>query len=232
MMHPNTMPPVVAIVDYGMGNLFSVHAACMRAGLSPRVTADPDTVYRADLVLLPGVGAFGDAIAALRSRGLAHALCAVAAAGHPLIGICLGMQLFASESEEFGKHPGLGIIPGRVVHLGEPHGSDGATLKVPHIGWNAIARPGVSIGDPWSTTPLDGLPDGTACSFVHSYHVIPDDADHVLAVTRYGDTTLASAVRSGNVYGFQFHPERSGDVGAWMYTRFLRLAMPAYATNH
>lgn len=228
---PSSESHVVAIVDYGMGNLFSVHAACARAGIPAMITADPDVVVRAPAVILPGVGAFGDAMATLHARGLVEALRSAARIGTPVVGICLGMQLLATESEEFGIHEGLGIIPGRVVHLGTPRDAVHNPLRTPHIGWNSIARRASDHGDPWTGTPLDGVPDETEFYFVHSFRVIPERSETLLAVTRYGDVTFAAAVRSGNTYGFQFHPERSGEVGARVYARLAALITHTYATD-
>ena len=233
MMHHTTSAiPVAVIVDYGMGNLFSVHAACTRAGLHVTVTADPVVIRRANILLLPGVGAFGDAMNVLHRHGLDDEIRTAAAAGTPIVGICLGMQLLATESEEFGCHAGLGIIPGRVIHLGAPRAANGIPLKVPHVGWNEIARPAHQSGDPWAGTLLDGLPDGAEFSFVHSFRVVPSDPAAVLAETQYGDVIFASVVRSGNVYGFQFHPERSGAVGAQVYAHIAAVMSEAYAFHH
>ena len=213
--------PQVAIVDYGMGNLFSVKQACERAGLRARITPAPAALLEASAVILPGVGAFGDAIAALRRSGLDEALREVAASGKPLLGICLGMQLLMSQSAEFGAHRGLGIIPGDVVRLDAPTeeagtGMNGARRsKVPQIGWNQI-----DAAAPWEGSLLEGLADGAHMYFVHSFYARPGDPEVRLSTTRYGPTTFCSSLRSGSIFACQFHPERSGPLGLRIYQNF------------
>lgn len=207
--------PRVAIVDYGMGNLFSVASACARAGLDAVITSAPADVAAADAVILPGVGAFGDAMHTLRRLGLASALKDVADAGTPLIGICLGMQLLMTESFEFGRHEGLGIVPGTVEPLTSDN-TDGKLLKVPQVGWNRMMRP-ADAGDAWCGTPLDGLHDGVFMYFVHSFYVRPADPTVSIAVTTYGHTTFCSALRRRNIFACQGHPERSGRHGLAVY---------------
>lgn len=205
-----------AIVDCGLGNLFSVCHACAHVGMTAAITDRAADLLQADLVLLPGVGAFGDAMDALHRRDLVAPLHEVAASGKPLVGICLGLQLLMSESYEFGRHAGLGVIEGPVVRFEQPR-LGAAILKVPQVGWNRVARPEGTGGDPWTGTPLDGLPDGAYMYFVHSYYAQPADPRAVLCRSTYGHIAFASAVRRGNVYGFQFHPERSGPQGLQMY---------------
>ena len=215
----------VVIVDYGMGNLFSVEHACREVGLDAVVTDDPDQVATAAGVILPGVGAMPDAMAALSAAGLDAALREVVAAGKPLWGICLGMHLLLEEGTEFGSHPGLGIIPGRVVGFDSPM-HEGRRLKVPQVGWNEVRRPETAVEgprDPWRGTPLEGLGSGEHMYFVHSYFAEPADPEMILAVTEYGHTRFASAIRNENVFACQFHPERSGAVGLRMYANFARL---------
>lgn len=214
-MTDHTSPIRVAIVDYGLGNLFSVKYACAEVGLEASITADDDEIRSADGILLPGVGAFGDAMACLRRLNLVNTLRQAAASGQPLAGICLGMQLLMSESLEFGRHAGLDLLPGRVVRLAGPQGPRGP-LKVPQVGWNRIYRPSPSV-DAWADTPLAGLEDGVSMYFVHSYYVQVDRAEDALCLTRYGQIEFCSAVRRDNVLGFQFHPERSGQRGLRVY---------------
>ena len=223
----DTTRPTVAIVDYGMGNLYSVQQACRIVGLSASITSSPEEVVAARAVILPGVGAYPDAIATLERLGLASAVREVAASGRPLVGICLGMQLMMSESEEFGRHAGLGIVPGRVLKL--PTEERGVRVKVPQIGWTAVHRPtrGVSGGDPWRETLLDGTPDGEPMYFVHSYFVAPERDDAAIAISRYGDVEFCSALAVGNVVGCQFHPERSGRAGLHLYQNLARLIAPS-----
>lgn len=207
-------PPQVAIVDYGMGNLFSVKHACEHAGLSATITSSRDALLSASAVIVPGVGAFGDAMEALRARDLVPVLRDVADSGKPLLGICLGMQLLMAESHEFGVHRGLGIIPGDVVRLAAGLDAHAGRVTVPQVGWNRLRRrPGAA----WEGSPLQGLPDGAFMYFVHSFHVRPADASMVLSVTRYGSTEFCSSLRRGAVFACQFHPERSGPLGLQIY---------------
>lgn len=217
-MTTNTPQLDTAIVDFGLGNLYSVQRACERVGLAAKITSSVDEILAASSVILPGVGAFGDAMHNLRAMGLIEPLRHIAQSGTPLFGICLGLQLLMSESEEFGLHQGLDIIPGRVVHLGRPKSARG-DLKVPQVGWNRIHRPTEVSGgaDPWAETPLAGLADGTYQYFVHSYYVAPASESVTLSHTRYGSVQFTSAIRWGNVFACQFHPERSGTDGLVIY---------------
>jgi glutamine amidotransferase len=209
----------VAIVDYGMGNLYSVQRACDHAGLRAAITGSPDEVLQADAVILPGVGAMPDAMRALDASGLSEALREQAARGTLLFGVCLGMQLLMGEGSEFGVHRGLGLVPGSVRRFEGVH-ADGAPLKVPHIGWNAVwPAPDRS----WHGTALETTPEGTYLYFVHSYYVMPEDPDVAIAWSRYGEVTFCSAIASGNVFGCQFHPERSGPQGLRIYRQVARL---------
>ncbi len=207
-------PPDVVVVDYHLGNLYNVVRACEFTGLPARITSAPADVAAADAVILPGVGAFGDAMEFLRDSGMADALRSFAASGRPLLAICLGMQLLMTESYEFGRHQGLGIVAGPVIRLSSATG-----LKVPQVGWNRIHKPATKNGEAWQGTLLDGLHDGEYMYFVHSYYAVPDDPSVVLTTTRYGDTEFCSSLRAGNILGCQFHPERSGPQGLRMYRR-------------
>ncbi|MBP2115565.1 imidazole glycerol phosphate synthase subunit HisH [Paenibacillus sp. FSL P2-0089] len=199
----------VAIVDYGMGNLHSVSKAVERLGYTSLVTSDAAEILAADSVILPGVGAFGDAMEHLRESGMDDVVRAAASAGQPVLGICLGMQLLFSSSEEHGEHKGLGLLPGAVVRFAPRDG-----YKVPHMGWNKL-----SFRQPESPL-LAGLTEGHVY-FVHSYHALAADSD-LLAVTDYGHPVTAIVGR-GNVYGMQFHPEKSGELGVKLLGNFLRL---------
>ena len=211
-----------AVVDYGLGNLFSVGQAAAWAGFDPEITSDRKIIASADAVILPGVGAYGDAMAMLRRLDLVQPLRDLAEAGRPLMGICLGLQLLFSESTEFGSHQGLGIIPGRVVKF---EGLD-AGAKVPQVGWNAVRRPGrAGDSDPWQNTPLQGMADGQYMYFVHSYYARPDNPEVILSTTVYGGLEFCSSVRRGNVIAFQFHPERSGPAGLAIYRRAAELIL-------
>lgn len=206
----------VAIVDCGMGNLFNVRRACEHVGLPAAITASPADVRAAAAIILPGVGAFGDAMAALSANGLVGTLREYAASGRPLVGICLGMQLLMDESSEFGRHQGLGIIPGSVVRLEDPTPGQ-EKLKVPQVGWNRMFRAQAVDDDTWGGSLLSGLPDGVFMYFGHSYHVIPDDPALVVAMTEYGGIRFCSALQQRNIFACQGHPERSGEQGLQVY---------------
>ncbi|MDR9851998.1 imidazole glycerol phosphate synthase subunit HisH [Paenibacillus sp. VCA1] len=199
----------IAIVDYGMGNLHSVSKAVERLGAEALVTGDRAAIMDADGIILPGVGAFGDAMEHLRDSGLDGVMKEAAAAGKPLLGICLGMQLLFSSSEEHGRHEGLGLLPGRVIRFAE------GNYKVPHMGWNRLEF--LQKNNPL----LAGLAEGHVY-FVHSYHVLPEVKTDLLAVTDYGQPVTAIVGR-GSVYGMQFHPEKSGELGMELLGRFLSL---------
>lgn len=210
--------PFVAIVDCGSGNLFSVRQACAHVGLHAQVTADPDVVERANAVILPGVGAFGSAAESLHRLALVRPLRAFAESGRPLVGICLGLQLLLDESAEFGRHEGLGLIPGRVEPLPHKRG-DGSPQKVPHIGWSAVDP---SEGTAWADSLLARAAPGEFFYFVHSFYAQPIDRTDVLATARFGDLVFPAALRRGNVTAFQFHPERSGPAGLELYAALAR----------
>jgi imidazole glycerol-phosphate synthase subunit HisH len=196
---------LIAIVDYGVSNLRSVQKALEKVGAEGVVTDDVAAIRQADGVLLPGVGAFGDAMEVLNRRGLAAALGDVFRAGTPLLGICLGMQLLFEESEEMGRHQGLGFLPGRVIRFG-------TGLKVPLIGWNQV--------HPLRTDGLlKGVQEGDYAYFVHSYYVVPSDLSMVSGTTDYG-VDFASVIEQGRVCGIQFHPEKSQDVGLRILRNF------------
>ena len=203
--------PRVAIVDYGMGNLHSVKRKLDRLGVHPQLTSDPDELLRADKLLLPGVGHFGKAMEHLVTMGLVSALHeAVVVRKTPILGICLGMQLFARQSEEGGAE-GLGWIDADVVRFA----IDDRRFKVPHMGWNGVraARP---------NPLLEGVTEQTEFYFVHAYHMICDDSGDVLCDTDYG-YPFPSVVERGNLYGVQFHPEKSHDAGEVLLRNFLYL---------
>ncbi|MBI3318261.1 MAG: imidazole glycerol phosphate synthase subunit HisH [Candidatus Omnitrophica bacterium] len=203
----------VAIVDYGMGNLFSVQLACEQAGLKAEITSSPKELDRADAVILPGVGAFGAAMETLKQLHLTQALERAASSGKPLFGICLGMQLFMSRSLEFGTHEGLNLIPGEVVSL-QPAERPGRRLKVPEVGWNRIFPAGSRN---WNGTFLEGLAHGEYQYFVHSFVCRPEDPEALLAKTAYGPEEFCSCVQWKNLFACQFHPERSGPAGLRIY---------------
>ena len=205
--------PTVAIVDYGLGNLYSVKQACEHARLDARITRRADEILAANAVILPGVGAFGDAMATLRQLGLIPVIRDVVDSGTAVIGICLGAQLLMSASEEFGEHEGLGIFNGRVVRFDGPV-EDGRPLKVPHIAWSAVSAP---AGRRWDQTLLAGLREGECMYFVHSFILEPEDDAVVVSVSRYGQIEFCSSMQRANVFACQFHPERSGPRGLQIY---------------
>ena len=193
---------MVAVIDYGVGNLFSLCSSLSAIGAEAVVTDDPAVLAAADRIILPGVGAFGDAADKLRERGLFDVLRDLAAKGKPLMGICLGMQLLFEKGFEYGEHEGLGLIRGEVRPIAEVIPAD---LKIPHIGWNALHF----VGE--KSSIFRYLNEGDFVYFVHSFYGAECE-ESVIATTEYG-ARLTAAVRSGNVWGVQFHPEKSGDVG-------------------
>lgn len=206
---------MIAIIDYGVGNLFSLKASLNFIGAETKVTGDREEIKRADRIILPGVGAFEDAMAKLDASGLAEAVKEEASSGKPLLGICLGMQLLFDESMEYGRHKGLGLIKGRVCSIDEEfrkQGIDG--LKVPHIGWNALS---FREGEPL----FSNTGQGDCVYYVHSFYAADCD-ESTIATSEYG-ITVTGAVRSGNVYGTQFHPEKSGDVGLGILRAFMEV---------
>nr|WP_320161316.1 imidazole glycerol phosphate synthase subunit HisH [uncultured Methanoregula sp.] len=208
----------VAIVDLGMGNLFSIKHACDYVGLDGFLTSSPGQISDADAIILPGMGAFGDAMIALESLSLIDTLQESVTLKKPLLGICLGMQIFMSYGTEFGYHKGLGFIDGRVERFQNPV-TDTMRLKVPQNGWNRLHKTTI-LPDPWTGTPLSGLPDGVYMYFNHSYYVIPESSDVIIATTTYGDCNFCSAVKKENLIGLQCHPERSGKTGLAVYRNF------------
>ena len=195
---------MVTIIDYGVGNLFSLQSSLDAIGVESRVSGDPDVIRASDRILLPGVGAFADAAKKLRDSGLADVVCEEALAGKPLLGVCLGMQLLFEKSLEYGEHRGLGLIPGCVRPIADVIP---AHLKIPHIGWNALRFP-----DDRPKSPLFRyIDEGDCVYFVHSYYAA-DCAEHTIATAEYG-AELTAAVSRGSIFGCQFHPEKSGPVG-------------------
>ena len=195
---------MIAVIDYGVGNVFSLCRSLEAIGQNPVVTGDPDQLRKADKLFLPGVGAFADAAAKLRETGLDQVVKEEAARGKPLMGICLGMQLLFDESYEFGQWQGLGLIPGRVVGM---EGTIPPDLKIPHIGWNRLLFPADKPRHPL----LQTVKDGDCVYFVHSFYATDCD-ENVIASAEYGKV-LTAAVAKDNVIGCQFHPEKSGTVG-------------------
>ena len=192
---------MIAVIDYGVGNLFSLCSSLQRIGADVTVTADPKVLEKADKLILPGVGAFADAAAKLRATGLDRVIKQLSSTGKPIMGICLGMQLLFEKSYEFGEHEGLGLLKGSVIPM---ENTIPAELKIPHIGWNALHFTRKS-------SLLRYIHENDCVYFVHSYYAV-DCADSVIATAEYGKE-LTAAVEKGNIMGCQFHPEKSGTVG-------------------
>jgi glutamine amidotransferase len=206
---------MIAIIDYGMGNLRSVQKGFERVGYPADVTSDPAVILAADKIVLPGVGAFRDCIHNLEQGGFVDPILKVISEGRPFLGICLGLQLLFSESEEFGLHKGLGVIPGRVVRFPEGMTEAGEKLPVPHMGWNQISL---------KKAPLlfNGVEDDSNVYFVHSYYVKPDDTSVVAATCQYG-IDFCAAIQRDNVMATQFHPEKSQAIGLQMLKNFAEM---------
>lgn len=203
---------MIAIIDYGVGNLFSLQSSFDAIGAQVTVTSDPTVIEQADRIILPGVGAFADAAEKLRQSGLDRVILAETAKGKPLLGICLGMQMLFEKSYEYGEHEGLGLIPGAVHPL---QGAIDPSLKIPHIGWNPL-----QMTDP--KDPLFQYIESDSCVyFVHSYYAA-DCEPYVIATAEYS-RPITAAVRKGNVWGAQFHPEKSGKVGLAILKAFCEM---------
>lgn len=202
---------MIAIIDYGAGNLRSVSNALEHMNVPHLISSDPGEIASADGVILPGVGAFGQAMNEIRGRGMTEAIIGAARSGRPFLGICVGMQLLFEESEENPGVPGLGLIPGKVVRFREADG-----LKVPHMGWNQIKITGRS-------RILDGLAEDAYMYFVHSYCALAAQREHVSATSEYG-MIFDAAVEDGMLFGVQFHPEKSGEMGQSILRRFVALS--------
>ncbi len=202
---------MIAVIDYGVGNLFSVEKALLQFGNKVSVTSDPSVIRQANKLVLPGVGAFGDCMKNLSTSGLIPTIQEMIAAEYPLLGICVGLQILFEGSEESPAVEGLGIFKGMVRKIQAPD------LKIPHMGWNSL-----TISEPRQKNDLfHGLAEHPYVYFVHSYHAVPDNPDIITATADYGET-LTAAVAKGNVQATQFHPEKSGDVGLQILKNFVR----------
>jgi len=209
------MAKEILIIDYGMGNLHSVNKGFAYVGVKTKISSKPADIKNAKALVLPGVGAFGDAMREIKKRKLLKPIKDFVKTGRPIIGICLGMQLLFSESEEFGHHEGFGFIEGKVKKFR-------GDMKVPHMGWNEIFAV--------KKNPiLKGIKDGTHAYFVHSYFTEPKDPEATLTATEYGGFEFTSSVAKDNVYGFQFHPEKSGEKMLRIYKNFSLLKRKAKA---
>lgn len=213
--------PAVTVIDYGIGNLLNVVRALQRCGASVTVVEEAGQVGALpDRLVLPGVGAFAGGMAEMRQRGFDELVPRFARSGNPLLGICVGAQMLLEVGEEFGEHAGLGLIPGRVQPV-PAQTPAGGRHRIPHIGWSALVRPPQRPG--WAATPLARAVEGQAAYFVHSFAPMPVDESHRLADTYYDGVRICAAVGRDNVWGCQFHPERSGEPGLDVLKSFLEL---------
>lgn len=208
----------ILLVDYGLGNLFNIQAAFASLGANVTISSRGEDIARAKRIIVPGVGAYADGMKGLHERSLIEPLRDFAKSGRPMLGICLGMQLLLSQSEEWGHHDGLDIVKGRVVRLRDP--LPGVSFKVPHIGWNTmtVTRREAILGG-----VTEKLEDELFMYFIHSYYVVLDDDRASLATTDYGRDRFCSAFQAGKIVGFQAHPERSGAAGLQVFRNFLAL---------
>ena len=213
---------MIAVIDYGRGNLFSLGEALRHVGAEFRVTSNAEATIGANKIVLPGVGAFADCMAGLEVRGLVAPLRAAAAEGTPILGICVGCQVLFTEGEEFGRHRGLDIIPGTVKHLPKPQPQDRNAIRIPNVGWRPLE---FDTQDP----TFGVLASGTMVYFVHSYAPVPVAPEHVSARIAVNGIKMAAAVRYGAVEGFQFHPEKSGSAGIALLRRFVEAKQPCTA---
>ncbi|NBT46672.1 MAG: imidazole glycerol phosphate synthase subunit HisH [Actinobacteria bacterium] len=211
-------PSEVAVIDYGVGNMLSVQRGLEHCGGKVTLTADPEQILTAKRVVLPGVGAFENAMQALERLGLVAVIREIARCQIPLLGICLGMQLLLEESEEFGVTAGLGLISGRVLPIPN-HTLSGATQKIPHIGWSALQPSGAS--ERWRDTLLKDNRAGDAAYFVHSFMAVPSESVNRIADCVYGGHLIPAVIGREKITGCQFHPEKSGEVGLKILRRFL-----------
>lgn len=221
-MNGSQVPVKVTVLDYGIGNLLNVVRALTHCGAQVTVIDQPTPeAAQAPRLVLPGVGAFGDGMAELRARGFDDLVKRYADTGRPFLGICVGMQMLFDASVEMapsgGEHPGLGLLPGRVLPV-PPQGADGLPHRIPHIGWRSLQP-----DQPWAGSILADVQPGERVYFVHSFAPVPGDAGHRLATVNYDGVPVCAAVRRDNVYGCQFHPERSAGVGLGILRSFLAL---------
>ena len=214
-------PVHVAIIDYHTSNLFSVKHACDHVGLETEITSDRHTIAGADAAILPGVGAFGDAMRKLTKLDLIAPIKDFIASDKPFMGICLGLQLLFTESVEFGSTLGLNVVEGQVIKFpNEAPGGD--KIKVPHMGWNQIVHP-QSEACAWGGSPLRHIAQGEYMYFVHSFYVVPEDKGTILCATQYQGVSFCSGVLKGNIFATQFHPEKSAREGIKVYSDWVGL---------
>lgn len=210
----------VSIIDYGVGNLLSVARAFQHFNATVNIVSSPEDILNADRLVLPGVGAFEDGMKGLTELNFADPIKQFAKSGKPFLGICLGMQMMLSRSCEFGEHQGLDLISGDVVSI-PLHGKDGTPHKIPHIGWNELNS--LAPNESWSNTILKDTPEKSSVYFVHSFMAVPARSEHRLADTVYNGQIISAVIQNENVYGCQFHPEKSGEVGLKIIHQFLQI---------
>lgn len=210
----------VTIIDYGVGNLLSVRRAFEHFGAEIVIADSVEKIEQAESLVLPGVGAFADGMAALRERGYIEPIKEYSLQNRPFLGICLGMQMMLEVGEEFGIHKGLGLIPGKVTKIPNT-GINRQMHKIPHIGWNALKLPIAESN--WDNSILFGINQGEEVYFVHSFSVVPESEKNRLADCIYDGRILSAVIQSGNLYGCQFHPEKSGAVGLKIINNFLSI---------
>lgn len=208
---------MIAVVDYGIGNVRSIVSAFEHVGADVELTRELSSLKQSSGLVLPGVGAFSHGVGKLKEFNLFEVIKEIAEAGTPILGICLGMQLLFSESYEFGTTKGLGIIPGSVKKL---ELSDDKCWKLPHISWNSLR---MKRGESWNNSILDGVSTNNDLYFVHSFAGIPENPDHVLSTTMYSGNEFCSTVKKGNIYGCQFHPEKSACTGLNIILNFVKI---------
>ena len=207
----------IVIIDYNAGNLFSVEHACLQAGLDTVVTSDKKIIQTANAIILPGVGAFGDAMNNLKKLDLISILRDKVNSGVPLLGVCLGLQLLFTESEEFGTHKGLNLVEGNILKF--PKKLNGQDIKVPQIGWNKIYNNNLNN---WNKSPLVGIPNEEYMYFVHSYYANPSNKNEIATVTNYEGVEYCSSILKKNIFATQFHPEKSAKWGIEIYKNWAK----------
>lgn len=207
--------PKITIIDYGVGNLHSLKKAFRFLNVDANISEEPAVVKNSDAIILPGVGAFEAGIKGLEVRGLINTIREEAAKNKPMLGICLGAHLMLDKGYEFGAFNGLGIIPGKVIRFPKLEGNE----KIPHIDWNSVYKP--SADHSWDKTIFDSLKENFNAYFIHSYILVPEKKNNIFALTSYGGYEFCSVIRNGNIYGCQFHPEKSGPTGLKLLKNFI-----------
>jgi len=207
------------IVNYDAGNIRSVERAVSVCGATPILSSNREEILNANLLILPGVGAFGKCISSLRAKNLDKAILQYIESGKPILGICVGMQMLMEGSYEFGYHKGLGLVSGEVRRIPDK-GADGTSHRVPHVTWEGL-KPKKQV---WTGTVLDGIEPEADCYFIHSYAAYPNNDQDILATCSYNGVELCAAIRKENLYGLQFHPEKSGPVGLQVISNFISLS--------